>query len=289
MNFYAPIAEWKNETKGLRKELISYKYANTLKASEVSKCVVEFSNLQNLESNESNYLKCRDIEITVELGAAITPVDCYIEIFLLEMRVGEQSRCSIRLQSGNEISFQVKLSHIEFGGYYYELSANQMLTISKKYKENGVKMFKNYPLFAQNYFNKAAKCLLSFVSMQDVEGRPESTNHVIPDKGILDDINVLLENVYLNISMCLIKQERFEEVIYILDYVNTQQQASDKAVYRKALAHLNLKQFENAKQTLEKTDYANNKELSALWSKLHVSWKAEDNKYADIVKKMFRS
>jgi FK506-binding protein-like len=287
MEFFIPQAIWIDEAKGLRKEVSNFKYVSTIKATELSKCMVIFSDIINNTHKESNYL--RNGEVFIEMGSALTPIDCYIENFLLQMHLREESRCSIRTRSGDEISFILKLMKVEFGGYYCELSADQMYQLGQKYKENGVSMYKEYPKFAQQYFSKAAKCLLSYSALRDVEGQLEEESPPSPIDDILEKMTVLLETVYMNLSMCLIKQNRFEDVVYLMAFVDKQENPSEKAVYRKALAHYHLKQFEEAKLTLEKVDFASNRDLTALWAKLYATWKSEENKYSEMVKKMFRS
>jgi FK506-binding protein-like len=285
MVFFIPQPIWIDEAKGLRKEVLNFKYVSTIKATELSKCMVAFSEISNDIQRESNYL--RHGEVFIEMGSALTPIDCYIELFLLKMQLCEESRCSIRVRHGDEVSFVLKLMKVEFGGYYYELTADGMHQLAQMYKENGVKMYKNYPIFAQQYFSKAAKCLLSYSALRDVQDQSEEESPSMDD--ILEKMTALLEVVYLNLSMCLIKQNRFEEVAYLLAFVDKQENPSEKAIYRKALAHYQLKQFEEAKSTLEKVDYVSNKDLYTLWTKLHASWKLEENKYSDMVRKMFRS
>jgi FK506-binding protein-like len=284
MQFFAP-QPWIDEAKGLKKEVINFDFISTIKATELSKCMVRVAEVSNEKQRKSNYLQ--HSEVSIEMGSALTPIDCYIEQFLLQMHLNEESRCVIRTRTGEEISFVLKLINVEFGGYYHEMSAERMYHLGQKYKENGVKMFKQHPEFAQQYFSKAAKCLLSYSALREVKDQSEEDTQLT--NNTLEEMAVLLDTVYLNLSACLIKQNRFEEVIYLLNFVDKQVHPSEKAIYRKALAHYHLKEFEEAKLTLEKSNYASNKELSSLWTKLHATWKIEENKYSEMVKKMFRT
>lgn len=222
---------WEDEKKGLRKELINFNFISIEKASELSKCRVDFENIQNLSHHKSNYLKEEQSDVWIEIGHAITAIDCYVEEFLKEMLINETSKCSIKTKSTGEISFIIRLKEIKFNGYYSEQTPTQMFELARLYKENGVKMFKEFPLFAHNYFNLSAKCLLSFQT-QDVDYDELLKDSTITKK----DFDELLQNVYLNIAACLIKQERFEEIPSILEFVRVQDNPPEKGGKKMNLA-----------------------------------------------------
>lgn len=274
---------WVDESRGLRKELVSFKYRSVVKASELSKCLVEVLEVNNLdpEKHKSNYLQNIEKELWVEVGHAVTAIDCYVEEFLRQMFTNETSKCSITTKSSGVIDFKIKLKRIEFGGYYCEQPAAKMFELAKLYKENGVKMFKEYPIFAHNYFNLSAKCLLSINPFDDIDDL--LTDSTLKKK----DFEDLLQNVYLNIAACLVKEQRFEDILHVLNYTKTQENPSDKAIYRLALAYFHLKQFDNAKNTIERINYKNNKDLVQLMAKIHEHWKVDNDKYSSMVKKMF--
>lgn len=273
---------WQDEAKGLRKEVIEFQYCSIVKANEFSRCLIEVFDINNLcvEKHKTNYLAEENIggEFWIEMGHALTPIDCYIEEFLKEMLMNETSKCSITTKASERIEFTLRLKRIEFGGYYFEQSANKMFETAKLYKENGVKMFKDNHLFAHNYFNIAAKCLLSF--------QPFDDNLSVCDLK-QQDFDDLLQIIYLNIAACLIKQQRYDEIPHVLNYSIEQKNPSEKAVYRLAFAYFHLKQFENAKKVIEKIDYKNSRELVQLMAKINESLKVDHNNYSNMVKKMF--
>ncbi|XP_059611103.1 uncharacterized protein LOC132258026 [Phlebotomus argentipes] len=156
-----------------------------------------------------------------------------------------------------------------------------MVNLAQKYRENGVEMFKKYPIFAQDYFNRAAKCVLSLGPLQS-ESQEPPLEDVSPE-----ELQKLLESVYNNISACLLKQERFEEVLYLMEFTKREDDVPEKAIYRKALAHNGLRQHAEAKTELERLNYKENKEILALWNKNQAEWQVEENKYAQMVQKMF--
>lgn len=277
---------WENTSLGLRKELITIEYRNIIKASELSSCLVTIKDIHCPSERDSDYLKDVNVPKTlIKLGYALTPIDWYIEKFLQVMLEGETSRCIIHSKSNTkEISFTIHLQSIDFGGYYHEQSLSKMLSLAKLYKENGVKMFKNHPVqFAHYYFTKAARCLLAFLGYFDIEQRAKEENIN------LNELLLLKENIYTNIAACLLKQNRNNDIIDVLSFVNFTEDPPEKAVYRLAVAYLNTKEYEKACDVIKKLpNYAENKDLVALLNKVIQESKEGDAKYATMVKKMFQ-
>lgn len=275
---------WENPSLGLKKELITFQYQSMVKASELSSCFVTFKDVHLPPGRDSNYLKDVNGNTHIKLGHALTPIDWYIEKFLQVMLTGEESKCTIRTTADTEISFTIHMERIDFGGYYHEQSLTQMLTLAKIYKENGVKMFKQYPpQFAHYYFTKAARCLLAYMPFGDIEERAHLENIDV------NELQPLLENIYTNIAACLLKESRNDEIINVLSFVNHSEQPSEKAVYRLAVAYSNKKEYEKARDVIKKLDnYTENKDLMALFTKINQESKVGDEKYASMVKKMFQ-
>lgn len=271
---------WADERKGLRKEIVYFSYTSIIKASELSRCCIDIFDISNLNNHTSNYLKEQN-EIWIEMGHAITPVDCYVEEFLKEMLINETSKCFIKTKSSEEICFTMRLKQIEFGGYYCEQNPCQMFELAKLYKENGVKMFKDHHLFAHNYFNLAAKCLLSF-NTQNVEYDELLKGSSLTKK----DFDELLQNVYLNIGACLIKQERYDVIPPILEFVKNQERPSEKGIYRLATAYFHTQNYDEAEKLIKKIEYKGNKDLIVLLGKIQEGRKTENDKFSNMAKKM---
>ncbi|XP_049536478.1 uncharacterized protein LOC125951581 [Anopheles darlingi] len=214
------------------------------------------------------------------MGTAVTPVDCYVELLLQQMLPNEESRCAIQTKQHGDITFTIKLMRIEDQQYYYEQTATSALELAKRYKANGVVMYPKYPSFAQAYFNRAAKCLMSWSPIEQLDP-------AIEGPGKIEEMQALLQTLQLNISACLIKENRYEEALYVLRFTDQQEQPSEKATYRKALAQFRINQFTEAIATLEKINYTANKECSALYKQIDGARQQETNKYTAMVKKMF--
>ncbi|XP_058813975.1 uncharacterized protein LOC131677900 [Topomyia yanbarensis] len=250
------------------------------KPSALSRCLVTISEISNLGNTDSKFLnRYKNVsEQWIVIGESITPIDCYIEYFLSQMFSNEKSKCVITCKSYT-ISFTMQLHRIEVS-YYFDQSPKQLLALARQYKENGVKMFPKHPLFAHRYFSCAAKCLLSCAPLESLDSAVEGVETI-------REMQTLLDTLYLNISACLIKQNRYEEVLDVLAPIEQQENPSEKAVYRKALAHFHLKQFQHAITTLCQIDYSNNKDCIALYRRVESTRQEEDVKYNNMVKKMF--
>ncbi|KAL1379741.1 hypothetical protein pipiens_014680 [Culex pipiens pipiens] len=232
-------------------------------------------------TRESNFLKLDEPgnEQWISMGSSVTPIDYYVEQILAQMFTNERSRCTISCKSGS-VSFVLELLRIEDNEYYFTRSSAQMLTLAKQYKENGVKCFAKYPLLAHQFFNRAAKCLLSFAPLEYLDPAIEGADTIA-------SIQSLLETLNLNIAACLIKQNRFDDALHMLEYVDRQNNPSPKAIYRKALAQFHVKQYTEAVKTLQRIDYATNKECSTLYANIVTNLEKEKEKYNSMVRKMF--
>uniref|UniRef100_A0A182VR95 Uncharacterized protein n=1 Tax=Anopheles minimus TaxID=112268 RepID=A0A182VR95_9DIPT len=272
---------YEDRTKGLRKERLSFRFTTAEKPSVLCRCLVTISDVGATGTHETNYLTTGSTtERWITMGTALTPVDSYVEQLLQQMLTNEESKCTITDAYANDIVFTMKLLRIEDQKYHYELTVAETLALAKRYKENGVKMFAKYPRFAHAYFSQAAKCLLSWAPIDQLDPAIEGA-------GTVEEMQSLLETLLLNIAACLIKQDRYEEVVHVLRYTDQQEAPSAKAMYRKALAQFKIKQHAEALVTLERIDYANSKECAALHKQIIQARQKEDSKYNSMVKKMF--
>lgn len=283
MGHYPIEKVWTDEQKGLRKELISFKYQSVTKANDLSKCCVAITDVNGLKDHHaSDYLRDehKNMDYWVTISDALTPIDCYIELLLKRMLIGETSRCSIKTKSGDLISFVVRLIRVEFGGYMYAKTLPEIIALAQQYKANGVKMFKNYPLFAHDYFNKAAKILISCKPFETLQER--ETNDVNPA-----ELRELLENVQMNICQCLIKQQRYDDAVHVMEFVDRKENVSDKAIYRRANALYLKGDLDEAKETIERINYRNIKECLQLHTNIATKLKQSDQNYRKMIQNMF--
>lgn len=277
---------WEDKEKGLKKTCLAIDYINNDKPSELARCTVTISNIQNLGDRKSNYLK-EEEDILIKIGHAVTAIDCYIEELVKQMFRNEKSACEIMTKSGEPITFNLKLKSIEYDNdfrtYYADLSPAEMFELAKQYKECGVKMFKEYPRFAHNYFSLAAKCLLSFSHLSPEELEEQLNETELKAK----DFEELLHVIYSNIAACLIKEGRYEQILSILNFVKSQENPNDKAAFRLATAYFHSREYEEAEAVIKKVvNYKSNKELMILLERVQQLEKADKEKSSNLAKKM---
>lgn len=272
---------WCDDDLGLRKDCLLYEYNGMTKASDCSKCFVRISNVENLHDYPSNYLTCNEDELfSIEIGAAEYPVDIYVEQFLLNMMVGERSKCTIRTKSNVNINFIILVQEINFCGYLYEWTRNDLFVYAKRLKECGVKMFKKWPKFAHNNFNRAFKCLHTL--------KPFSSE--INEKVTSNELQQLYVNLLSNISACLLIEHRYEDVLDVLTEIDNDDDCMqmEKIRFRRASAYFHLKQFDEAKEELEKVqNFRETKDIMMLYDKIINEMKKYNETYTSMVKKMF--
>ncbi|XP_011179245.2 uncharacterized protein LOC105210148 [Zeugodacus cucurbitae] len=287
MDKYKPMSwyigtEWTMPAKGLRKQVISLDNFKCLdKPHLLSKVVLKVEEVENLNGRESQYLSSELIEQeqTVEIGSAVTPVDCYVELLVRQLVVDERARCFIGTKK-DEISFILTLINIEETKEIHKLNVGEMYDLAKRYKENGVVMFKQYPNFAHAYFSRAAKFLISYKPFEDLTVSKDGLSG--------EDMQTLFTQIQTNLAACLLNEQRYEDVLYQTKFVEEQANATEKSIYRRAMAFYHLNEFEKAQKLIEGVpNYQGKKEFAKLHQRLGESWKASNEQYKNFVKRMF--
>uniref|UniRef100_A0A034W9F6 Uncharacterized protein n=1 Tax=Bactrocera dorsalis TaxID=27457 RepID=A0A034W9F6_BACDO len=287
MDKYMPISwyigtEWTMPAKGLRKQVLSldnFKFLN--KPHLVSKVVVKVEEVQNLNGRESQYLSNELIEQEqkVEIGSALTPVDCYVELLVRQLVVGERARCFIATKT-EEIRFILTLIKIEETKEIYKLNVAEMYAHAMRYKENGVVMFKQYPYFAHAYFSRAAKFLISYKPFEGLTLHKDGISS--------EEMQMLFTQIQTNLAACLLNEQRYDDVLYQTKFVEEHPNATEKSIYRRAMAFYHLKEFEKAQKLIESvSNYQGKKEFAKLHQRLGESWKTSNEQYKNVVKRMF--
>lgn len=274
--------EWNLERKGLGKKVLAHQFSKLEKPYVISKVTISIEKVDNLNGRESVYLTEDKLnqDQCMEMGTALCPVDYYLEMLVQQMLVGEKSLCTIKTKDETYISIIISLKSIQESKEIQKLTVPEMYNLALKYKENGVKIFKTYPVFAHEYFVRAAKCLISF---KDFEGLTKKRDGMAGK-----DMHDLLIQVQTNIAACLLNAKRYDDVIYQTKFVDGQNTPSEKSVYRRAMAYYQMSEFDLAQKTMEKVpDFKNKKEFANLYQKAIDSKKSSDANYKGMVKKMF--
>lgn len=255
------------------------------KATHFSTVTFELDQIcEAAESVQSNILSTGPHGSHVhKMGTAETPVDCYIEIFLSRMLIGEHSRCYIERKTPKKapIQFTIRIKKIQSRRHLHQLTFEELLKGAAEYKERGVRMFKEWPMHAHVYFSRAYKMLTSVPRYKYI-GLYTKEEDGIDGEEVL----AMLHTIRYNIAACLLLEERYGDVVNLLQHEDDGR--SEKAMYRKAKALYHLKRYEEALGCYAIVKWQGNPAMSALHKQIRDMMSVEKDEYSKIVKKMFQ-
>lgn len=258
------------------------------KPSERALCRVRIEDVDASGSElDSEYLRSTISEKAITIGDANTRIDEYVERAISTMFVGEESIVEIVLrrskddeESTQRVSAKLILLDFEARPPIWEWSTREKLDVAKEYKEAGVRLFKSVRIVeAFRKFSRACKILITL--------EPIDENEI--GGTLVGEINSLRNNLYNNMVECHLIRKNFEHAISLCDKVLRRDENNVKALYRRAVARENLKDYERALEDmsrvveLEPTNLAAKKKHSFYSDKVFQAQK----KYNDMVKKMF--
>lgn len=210
----------------------------------------------------------------IVIGECDTELDRQIEKCLRTMSCGD--KCLLIMTVDDITSLKVSIELINFTNVLdvFELSLEKKLEIAKLHKLKGVELFKRgRDLDSFLRFSKAAKLMITLLDMENNE-----------------EVKLLYTTVCNNMSWCHLKRGNFAESLTLSNKVLAVSPKNVKALLRRADAYCKLDDTESAVNDLKlvrKLEPANNfakEKLIVLQHKLN----AENVKYVNVVKKMFR-
>ncbi|XP_017036745.1 protein Bride of doubletime [Drosophila kikkawai] len=278
--------EWEDKGRGLTKKVLAFQLSDMEKPTACS--TLQFSvnkKCANLGERPSKYLASDETtaypqQHSLEMGRAVYPVDCYVEILLQQFLPGETAACSILTKNGVRIEFEMRLDKIVKNTQVEKLDAAGMYDLALRLKESGVATFKSYPKFAFDYFARAAKLLITYKPFDKLTKRENGING--------STVEELFIQIQTNLAACLLLEKRYEHVIYHTQFVETAESPSEKSIYRRALAFYHLKEFAKAQATIERVpNYEEKREFSKLRDNIAASWKDSNTHYKEVVQRMF--
>ncbi|XP_037730342.1 peptidyl-prolyl cis-trans isomerase D [Drosophila subpulchrella] len=278
--------EWEDKSRGLTKKVLALQFTKMEKPTTVS--TVEFSVIKktaNLGERPSKYLASDESSTypqqhILEMGTSLTAVDCYVELLLQQFVPGETAACSITSKTGERIEFELKLEKIVKNTQVEKLDAAQVYEVALRLKESGVATFKTFPKFAFDYFVRAAKLLITYKPFEQLTKKENGING--------QEVETLFIQIQTNLAACLLQEKRYEHVIYHTQFVETEDNPSEKSIYRRALAYYHLKEFAKAQATIERMpNYEEKREFSKLRDNIAASWKDSNAHYKEVVQRMF--
>lgn len=276
---------WHDPEYGLAKVNLDLDYVSMDKATLLSTVTFEVADVNNAEGVESKILAAPPGTKQVhKLGTGETPVDCYMDIILMRMLIGEHSRCYIeRKTTQTPINFTVRLLAIDDIKHVHQLSPPEVVALAGQYKETGVRMFKRWTRQAHVYFGRAHKLLVSHPGGKSLKAC------TVEEDGVDGEaVQALLTNLRHNLAACLLAEERYENVVELLDDEEVDSQ-SEKAIYRKAQALYHLKRYEEAdKCIVGLNNWQSNPALVKLDEMARGQMKKDKEVFTNMVKKMFQ-
>lgn len=286
---------WRDQRRGIGKLNLGLEFVSMARATDLSTVTFEVDQIENAQGLDSKILMEGAGKREYKMGTAETPTDCYIEVLLKRMLIGEYSQCFIvRRSSKNLVSFTVRLKMISRREYIHRLQPVEVFELAQQYKETGVRMFKRkYHTHAHGYFSRAQKLICSLTpvdkSLGDFRVEEEGVNGT--------EMIFFLRIVLHNISACLLLEERYEEAVNLLDSLmdcsdfetwRSVDPLFEKAMYRKAQALFKLKRYDETITCLEQLDYKASPQLKAMYKTATEQVGKKDEEYVKMVKKMFK-
>lgn len=280
----------KSPTCVVEKEIITEGIFSRLKPTERSVCRIKISDVNYSESSTddqlfpSEYLKQYSSERTIIIGDASARIDECIERVVGTMFKGERSLTRITESSCENVfaDFKIELVDYEARKPIWDWTAKEKYEVALNYKVSGVALYKSVRIVEAFFkFSKACKILITLEPIDDHE----------TEETLRKDIDNLRKVLYNNMAECHLIRGSYERAIKLCDKVLAREENNVKALYRRAVANENLKDYETALADMERVgDLEPRNSAARERLVLYRSKVAEAKKrYDNIVRKMFPS
>lgn len=223
------------------------------KATEGAQCRII------VEDIECDYFSIKDInkkvhskifdgpsEKTYVIGEADNEIDRQFERALQMMLVSEKSNIVIKLVlegwvTPTVIQAWITMKHIEHHEPIWEWTPKKKCEVALRYKETGVKLFKEERWIDAFYrFSKACKILITLEPIPDLE----------LDKTLESNINSLRLQLYSNIAACHLRRKNYEHAVTLCTKVLDKESNNVKVLYQRGVAYGSLGDIERAQVDL---------------------------------------
>ncbi|KAI4500269.1 hypothetical protein M0802_004686 [Mischocyttarus mexicanus] len=284
---------WESRDKTIRKEILENgTFSN--KPTERSECQIIIGDLR-VTGMDGKKLKFQlyteivnNIEKTITIGDANFEFDRKIERGVQIMMLGEKSLFTIHVPNSYKkeeilvVTITVILQSFKPFKDIWNWTPEEKYKIALKYKEDGVKLFKESKHIDAFYkFSKACKILITL----------EPILHLELDKSLENDINTLRIILYNNLAECQTLNENYEYAIELCNKILDKDQNNVKALYRRGVAYGKLKNIENSVSDLKKVITLEPRNAIAKEQFLIYNQKLqeENQKCKDMFKRMFKT
>lgn len=236
-------------------------------------CYIEV-NFQNSVKEEK--FKRGSLEIII--GDACSRYDRLLERCVESMHLGEKSLFSINsAQESKELQVAIELKSVKEKPYIFQWTDEEKLKESNYFKDKGTELFKENRIEEAFYkFSNALKLIITLDSVLEND-----------DPG--PEVNDLRVALYNNLARC---QLHFNNYLFVVELCSNSINinCSSKALYRRALAYIELKEYENAENDLIQLLKLEPKNKAAMekYKEVRELDRVNRENYHLVLKKMFR-
>ncbi|XP_013412666.1 FK506-binding protein-like [Lingula anatina] len=218
--------------------------------SIVTVCIKSVHIPQDVAAGQLYQYDCGNIEIT--LGFPDTWCNENIEKCIESMKPGEVCEVcfsrdhktwdEFKDDEASKVVLRVTLKSVQRCTDLWEREPELILQMAQKCKDNGSRLFKEGNLeYASKHYSKALKYL---IILRGWDVSPE----------LNEKIRSLSAVCYTNISLCLLRNGSYENVVRSCDKALEINPQDVKALFRRAKANTELKNYDDAKMDLAKAE-----------------------------------
>lgn len=287
------LQTWKSADNIVRKDIIK---SGTFckKPTECSTCevIIENVNVTNasvhdLKSKYNSEILKNKSKSTLNIGEANCEIDRQIERAIQMMMVSEKSLVIIDvlledIDNSLVIKFEITLNEIQPYKPIWEWTPEDKYLVALKHKEAGIGLFKEGRYVDAFYrFSKACKILITLEPIQDLE----------LDKTLESNIYNLRLVLYNNMAGCQLNRKNYEHTISLCNKILNKESSNVKALYRRGVAHGNLKDVEKAVADLKNAANLepHNQTIKEQLSIYNVKLQEANQKFENMIKRMFKT
>ncbi|XP_076749542.1 tetratricopeptide repeat protein 9C [Xylocopa sonorina] len=248
------LETWESADKVVKKHIMKPGIFSK-KPTERASCEVVIENIDVVNTSVQDLKRKFNSEIldgiskkTLIIGEANCEVDRQVERAVQMMMILEKSLITINilLEDIHEclvIEFEITLIKMHPHDPIWEWTPEEKYAVALKYKEAGVILYKDCRCIdAFHRFSKACKILITLEPIQDLELNRELENN----------INNLRLVLYNNMAGCQLNRKNYEHAVSLCNKILNKEDNNVKALYRRGVAHGNLKDLEKAVADLKK-------------------------------------
>ena len=287
------LETWESVDKIVKKEVIK-PGPFSKKPTECAICTVVIENIHAVNASVEDLKHKFHSEILdgsakklVVIGEANCEIDRQIERALQMMMVLEKSLITLHLTLESVdrpviIKFEITLNKLQPYKPIWEWTPEEKYSITLQYKETGVVLFKECRwVDAFRKFSKACKILITLEPIPDLELQAK----------LESDINNLRLVLYNNMAGCQLNYKNYEHVVSLCTKILNKESTNVKALYRRGVAHGNLKDLEKAVADLRTatTLEPHNRAAKEQFLIYNAQLQEANQKFGDMVKRMFKT